>query len=119
MIAWPTGVNKYVLRETTWELPSGYIEDTTKSGKKKRRFASTQTPTSYKCVLHMTKKEYDIFKSWYNGNCRRGAISFALPAIDGGENAPEVEYQFTGKSIQISNVGGDVIKVSFTLQEVL
>ena len=119
MIAWPEGVNKYVLRESNWELPNGYIEDTTKSGKKKRRAAHSQKPEVYKCVLHMTKTEYGYFKDWYNIACRRGVMSFLIPRIDGGEDAPDVEYQFAGENISVSNVGGDVVKLSFSLEEVL
>lgn len=119
MIAWPQGVNKYVLRESTWELPEGFLEDETRSGKKKRRYAHSQKPEVYKCVLHMTKDEYYIFKYWYNNNCRRGTLSFALPQIDGGVDAQEVEYQFSKESIKVSNPGGDVIKLSFSLEEVL
>ena len=119
MIPWPEGVNKFVLRESTWELPNGYIEDTTKSGKKKRRAAHSQKPETYKCVLHMTQQEYIWFKDWYNIACRRGVMSFPLPMIDGGLDAPEVEYQFSGDNISVSNAGGDVVKLSFSLEEVI
>lgn len=118
MIPWPDGVNKYVLRESTWELPVGYIEDKTRSGKKKRRAAFSQEPEVFKCVMHMTRQEYIWFKDWYNLACRRGVMSFPLPRIDGGVDAPEVEYQFSG-NISVSNPGGDVVKLSFTLEEVL
>lgn len=119
MIAWPEGVNKYVLRESTWELPEGFLQDETRSGKRKRRYAHSQKPEVYKCVLHMSKEEYYRFKDWYNIACRRGTMSFPLPRIDGGKDANEVEYQFTKESIKVSNPGGDVIKLSFSLEEVL
>lgn len=119
MIAWPEGVNKYVLRESTWELPTGFIEDKTRSGKKKRRAHASQSPTAFKCVLHMTKQEYVWFKQWYEVACRRGVMSFPLPEIDGGIDAPEREYQFAGENISVSNLGGDVVKLSFSLEEVI
>lgn len=118
MIPWPEGVNKHVLRESTWNLPSGFVEDETRSGKKKRRYASTQTPETYKCVLHMDKEEYEWFYLWYNVACRRGTLSFPLPRIDGGPNAPEVEYRFSKDGVSVSNPGGGVVKLSFTLEEV-
>ena len=118
MIPWPEGVNKHVLRDSTWHLPSGFVEDETRSGKKKRRAASTQTPETYKCILHMTKEEYEWFKVWYNIACRRGTLSFPLPMIDGGPNAPEVEYRFSKDGVTGSNPGGGVVKLSFTLEEV-
>lgn len=119
MIAWPEGVNKYVLRESTWELPVGFIEDTTLSGKKKRRMASAQKPEVFKCVLHMTKQEYVWFKDWYKIACRQGTLSFALPRIDGVDEEEEVEYQFANNNISAINVGGDVVKLSFSLEEVI
>lgn len=119
MIPWPEGVNKFVLRDSDWKLPEGFIEDETRSGKKKRRCAHTQKPETFKCVLHMTKEEYVLFKDWYNIACRRGTLSFPLPMIDGGKDAPEVEYQFAKGDITASNPGGGVVKLTFTLEEVV
>lgn len=119
MIPWPEGVNKFVLRESSWSLPSGYIEDETKSGKKKRRASATMAPTTYKCTLHMTYTEYVWFKQWYMVACRKGTMSFALPAIDSKDESVEREYRFAGKGINVSNPGGDVVKLTFDLEEVV
>lgn len=119
MIPWPEGVNKFVLRDSDWDLPEGFIEDETRSGKKKRRNSHTQKPETFKCVLHMSKEEYVWFKKWYNTACRRGTLSFPLPMIDGGKGAQEVEYQFAKGGIKVSNPGGGVVKLTFTLEEVV
>lgn len=119
MIPWPEGVNKYVLRESSWELPTGFLEDKTRSGKKKRRAMHSQSSKAFKCVLHMTKQEYEWFEQWYEVACRRGVMSFPLPKIDGGPDAEEREYQFAGEYISVSNPGGDTVKLSFSLEEVV
>lgn len=118
MIKWAEGVNQNILRESSWELPARFIEDDTRSGKKKRRSAFTLSPVKIKCVLHMTMYEYELFEKWYEYDCRGGAESFALPKINGFNKNDLREYRFSKESISVSNVGGDTVEINFTVEEV-
>lgn len=119
MIAWPEGVNRDFLRDTSWDLSCGFIKDQTRSGKPKRRAANSLAPDTLSCILHMRQSEYDLFEYWFKHDCRRGAISVALPKINGINKNDIREYVFSSEKIAVNNIGGDVVEVKFDLEEVL
>jgi hypothetical protein len=107
MINWPAGVNKKVLRNSSWNLPSGVIADQMRSGKYKVRAAHRQKPVSFSVVFYMREAEYQLFLDWFNNVCYRGALTFGFPKID-SVNGPTTEYRFSpDSSIQVTNLYGD------------
>jgi hypothetical protein len=61
MIDWPEGVNKKVLHQSSWVLPSGVIADQTRSGNYKTRAAHQRKPRTFSVVFHMAEPEYQLF----------------------------------------------------------
>jgi hypothetical protein len=118
MIDWPAGVNKRVLRQSSWGLPSGVIADQTRSGKYKTRAAHYRAPRTFSVVFHMTEAEYQLFVVWWETSCRRGALSFAFPRLDAKNEAP-AEYRFAAdQDIRVSNVNGDILELQMTWETV-
>lgn len=119
MIAWPEGVNKKARRNgTNWDLPNGVIEDKTRSGKKKRRLATSFEKSAFSVSFIFTLKEYRIFKVWWKDVCRFGFYSFAFPCVD--DNTGELkEYRFiAGSRPKEINESGDKITVQMEWEEV-
>jgi hypothetical protein len=111
MVSWPAGVRKTVLRETTWELPSGTIADKTRSGKYKVRAGHASEPMPFAVAMHLTLDEYRILESWYIGTTRKGALSFGFPKINDTVGTM-VEYRFVpGSRIAVSNPGALILNV--------
>lgn len=120
MIAWAEGVNKKVLRETTWGFEGGFISDETRSGKPKRRPSNSLGYDKYNVIMHFTIEEYEKFRQWFKNDLRRGALSFAFPRIDGqSEELREYQFYEPEETISFSNPDGDIIEASFVLEEVL
>jgi hypothetical protein len=118
MIDWPAGVNKKVLRQSSWGLPSGVIADQTRSGNYKTRAAHIRKPRSFSVVFHMKEPEYQIFLNWWEYACRRGAVSFAFPRID-AQNGAITEYRFSpDQDIQVSNVSGDILELQMSWETI-
>lgn len=106
------------MRDGSWNIPFKFIEDTTKSGKTKRRFAKTSSLRTFNCKLHFTLAEYEKFIEWFDYDLKGGALSFGLPRID-AKDGQMLAYQFSGNSgISVNNPDGDILEVSFTLQEI-
>jgi hypothetical protein len=111
MINWPTGVNKKVLRSSSWGISPGVIADQTRSGKYKIRAAHRQKPVPFSVVFHMKETEYQLFLTWFNNDCQKGAVTFGFPRID-AKNGPITEYRFSpDSSIQVTNPSGDILEI--------
>jgi hypothetical protein len=118
MIDWPAGVNKKVLRQSSWGMPSGVIADQTRSGNYQTRAAHRKKPHSFSVVFHMKEPEYQLFVNWWENSCRRGAFTFAFPQVD-AKNGEMVEYRFSpDQDIQVTNVGGDILELQMSWETV-
>lgn len=105
------------MRDGSWIIPFKFIEDTTKSGKSKRRYANTNARRTFQCSLYFTLSEYEKFITWFNNDLKGGSLSFGLPQID-AKDGQMLAYVFSGNGgISVNNPDGDVLKVSFTLEE--
>jgi hypothetical protein len=118
MVGWPAGVSKKVLRDTTWDLPSGVIADKTRSGKDKVRAGHASAPKSFRVILRMYLDEYRVFENWYINTTRKGALSFAFPKVN--DNSGVIaEYRFApGSNISVSNPGALILTVNMEWLEV-
>jgi hypothetical protein len=112
MVGWPKGVRQKVLRDTTWELPSGTIADETRSGKYKVRAGHAMVSKPFKVMMRIPLEEYRIFEDWYIAVTRKGVFSFGFPKIN--DNSGVItEYRFNpGSSLSVSNPGGLILEVS-------
>jgi hypothetical protein len=118
MVNWPSGVSQKVLRDTTWELPSGTIADQTRSGKYKVRAGHATEPKSFSVTMNIPLEEYRILESWYIGVTRKGVFSFGFPKIN--DNSEVItEYRFVpGSGISVSNPGALILNVRMEWLEV-
>jgi hypothetical protein len=112
MVSWPSGVRQKVLRDTTWELPSGTIADQTRSGKYKVRAGYASAPGLLRVMMRIPLEEYRILEDWYITVTRKGVFSFRFPKIN--DNSGVItEYRFNpGSSLSVSNPGGLILDVS-------
>lgn len=113
-------VNTNILRDgSSWVDSSQFVEDTTRSGKTKRRLANTGSKRQFTVRQIFTYNEYITFKSWYQNTCRKGFFSFAFPAIDIKGTRTLNEYRFvSGTAPEYSNILGDKIECKMTWEEV-
>lgn len=117
-VAWPQGVRKRVLRDSTWEIPISVIADETRCGRKKVRPSATLQPDTFNVSMNFTYEEYVIFKYWFKNILRKGALTFMYPAVD-AINGQDVEYRFVpGSSISPDNPGGKIVHVPMQWEEV-
>jgi hypothetical protein len=117
MIAWPDGVNKKILRSSSWNLPLGVISDQMRSGKSKTRAGLVKSPMSLSVTMNMKLEEYLVFRNWFNNALRRGVFSFAFPQIDNNTGTIK-EYRFApDANISIKNPSGDIIELSMQWEE--
>ena len=115
---WATGVNKRVLRDgASWDSPSNFIEDETRSGKRKRRLYATQQKKQFIIKMLFTVEEYAIFDQWFNETLKFGLYPFYFPQIDGTSGINHI-YRFTKDGApQYSNPSGKMIVCSMKWEE--
>lgn len=120
-IEWADGVNKIIRRSgTSWTQPNGVIEDATRSGKPKRRLATSVGKTSYSVKMIFSLEEYDLFMTWWRKKCKYGLMPFYFPRVDAmsGTTATEAVYQFVaGSTPSFSNPSGDRLEVTMNWEE--
>lgn len=103
--SWATGVNKRVLREGgSWNRPILFIEDETRSGKRKRRLSATQQPRSFSVKFVFTETEYHTFDDWFKNTLKSGLYSFYFPVID-SSNKYDSNYDIINKVYRIAKDG--------------
>ena len=114
---WPNGVNTKVLKQgTNWGEQLGFIEDTTRSGKTRRRFAHTMQKRPFSVAMRFTPAEYNIFTDWYNSVIMKGFHSFLFPKVDSVGSAM-VEYRIT-QAPKYQNTKYNYIDVSMQWEQV-
>lgn len=121
VMKWADGVNKRVLRDgTSWQNNTQFIEDETRSGKRKRRMYATQTKRTFSVKMRLTEKEYHLFDDWFVNTLKHGFYAFAFPVIDNSNRdfmAGKI-YRFTNDGApQYSNISGKLIDVSMKWEE--
>ena len=118
-VSWDSNVNQKVLRSGTgWEEPVTIIEDKTRSGKVKRRFAHSCENRTFSVAFNFTLDEYDDFRTWFETTTRCGMYSFYFPQIDGIDKTVLKEYRITKNGFpKYSNESGKIIKCSMTWEE--
>jgi hypothetical protein len=118
MVNWPAGVTQKVLRDTTWDLPSGTIANKTRSGKDMVRAGHASASKAFSVIMRMYLDEYRLFESWYTSVTRKGVLSFGFPKIN--DNSGVIaEYRFNpGSTPAVSNPGGLVVNVRMEWLEV-
>lgn len=114
---WNSNVNTKVRRNgTSWNYPSGVIEDETKSGKVKRRATLTMKKPQFNVSMLFSLQEYEYFIEWYKSTTLYGALSFSFPKIDG---AGLGVYRFiAGTSPQFNNPNGIYVECTMQWEEV-
>ena len=110
--------NYKILRSSSWVKPVKVVTDATRSGASKRRIGVTATPKSYSVTLSFrTVEDYDKFMKWFEENDLSGFHSFWMNKID-QVNGDVYEYRFAqGTQLNCSNSAGQVMEVSFELEE--
>lgn len=119
MIQWKEGVNKTVLRNgTSWNDVTGFISDTTRSGKRKRRLSPSIEKRVFSVRMRFSITEYNLFRDWYENETLRGLVSFEFPKIDSIDQNEMSEYQFTEKGYpKYVNNGGHTIDCTMEWEE--
>jgi hypothetical protein len=111
MVTWPAGVRQTVLRDTSWNLPSGTIADRTLSGKYKVRAGHASEPASFAVSMNLPLAEYRILESWYISVTRKGVLSFGFPKIN-DITGTIIEYRFVpGSKIAVTNPGALILNI--------
>lgn len=116
---WPANVNKRILRDgASWQNPVQFIEDETRSGKRKRRLYATQTKKSFSVKMRFNENEYHLFDKWFEDVLCSGLYSFSFPMIDARGKTVTKIYRFTSDGApQYSNPGGQYVDASMKWEE--
>lgn len=116
---WVSGVNQRIMRDgTNWGSPANFIEDETRSGKRKRRLYATQQKKPYQIKMRFTHTEYVAFDDWFNNTLKYGLYPFYFPAIDKSVNTNKV-YQFTKNGApKYDNPSGKIVNCTMEWEEI-
>ena len=117
-IQWASGVNQRVMRDGAgWSSPANFIEDETRSGKRKRRQYATQSKRVYSVRMNFTHTEYVAFDAWFKSTLKDGLYPFEFPCIDKAINGNKL-YRFTPDGEpQYSNPSGKIVSCSMKWEE--
>lgn len=116
---WAIGVNQRILRDdASWQNPVQFIEDETRSGKRKRRLYATQQKKTFSVKMRFSETEYHIFDEWFEHEICSGLYSFNFPAVDSSGKTVSKIYRFTTDGApQYSNSSGNYVNVSMKWEE--
>lgn len=116
---WASGVNTRILRDgTSWSNPTQFIEDETRSGKRKRRLYATQSKKPFNVKMMFTESEYETFDNWFESTLKSGLFPFYFSQIDKSGNTVTKVYRFTKDgSPQYSNNSGKIITCTMKWEE--
>lgn len=116
---WATGVNQKILRDgASWGNPVSFIEDETRSGKRKRRLYASQQKKTFSIKMNFTSAEYVIFDDWFLNTLKGGLYSFYFPQIDGVGTKTTKVYRFTKDGVpQYSNPSGKIVSATMKWEE--
>lgn len=117
--SWPEGVNQRILRDgTSWQTQIQFIEDETRSGKRKRRLSATQGKRPFSVKMRLSENEYHLFDAWFTNNLKGGLYSFYFPVIDNSNLTTFKVYRFSKDGApQYSNPSGKLVDVSMKWEE--
>ncbi len=117
-ISFPSGVNQRILRDGAgWDSPANFIEDATRSGKRKRRLYATLQKRKYQIAMRFTHTEYVTFDAWFTSTLKYGLYPFEFPCIDQSSNTMKL-YRFTPDGApQYTNPSGIIVGCSMTWEE--
>ena len=122
VIEWSEYVNKLIRKNgTSWQDINIVIEDTTLSGRTKRRLSGSNSKKLFNVTMNFSLEEYRHFKDWYKNACCNGFYSFYFPQIDDvvTNNYETKVYRFPAGSVpQFSNPSGNRIECTMTWEEV-
>lgn len=115
---WASGVPQKVLRDNAgWDSPANFIEDATRSGKRKRRLYATQQKRVYQIKMNFKHSEYLIFDNWFQNELKWGLYPFYFPCIDKSSNTTKV-YRFTKDGApKYTNPSGKIVGCSMVWEE--
>ena len=115
---WASGVNQKILRDGAgWDNPTNFIEDTTRSGKRKRRLYATQKKKVYQIRMNFPHSEYVTFDAWFETTLKHGLYSFYFPAIDKSINGNKI-YRFTKDGApRYTNPSGKIVGCTMIWEE--
>ncbi len=118
-VDWSVYVNKKVLRDgTDWGEAEKIIEDKTRSGKVKRRFAYSCEKRKFSVAFKFTMIEYNAFRDWFENDLHCGMNSFSFPKIDSLDKSIMKVYKICkGGFPKYSNQSGKIMKCSMTWEE--
>lgn len=117
-IQWASGVNQKILRDgASWDSPANFIEDATRSGKRKRRLFATQQKSVYSVKMHFTHTEYVTFKGWFHSDLKDGLLPFEFPCIDKSVDTNKL-YRITKDGApKYSNPSGNIVSCTMVWEE--
>lgn len=120
VVSWNENVNTRVLRSgTSWSEPAVFIEDETRSGKRKRRLLASCEKRQFSVSMRFSMTEYEYFIDWYNKTTLKGVYAFAFPKIDSLDKGVMGVYRFTSDGLpSYNNNSGILIDVSMKWEEV-
>lgn len=119
IVEWASGVNQRVMRASDWTFPVKVIEDTTRSGKPKRRMAHTFARKKISIVMKFKEEEYRQFITWFELELLSGANYFYFPRVDSSDSSDIGVYCISAdSSVKGINESGKIIKVQMTWEEV-
>ena len=118
-VSWDSNVNTKVLRNgTDWGEAEKIIEDKTRSGKVKRRFAYSCEKRKFNVSFKFTMAEYLAFREWFEEDIHGGMYTFSFPKIDSLDKTVMQDYKISkGGFPKYSNESGKIIKCSMTWEE--
>lgn len=119
VVNWDNRVNKRILRNgTSWSEPESFIEDETRSGKKKRRLYKSLANRTFSVSMRFTLEEYEYFREWYEYVCKKGFYAFYFPKVDSDDKTVVSVYRFTSDGLpSYSNSSGKNIECSMKWEE--
>lgn len=120
IVEWNENVNQKVRRSgTSWNEPTSFIEDETRSGKMKRRLSKSYSKREFSVKMRFSLTEYRYFRGWFENTLKRGVYAFHFPKID-SDNPSEISvYRFTSEGVpSYENSAGKIIDVSMKWEEV-
>lgn len=116
---WSVNVNTKILRDgSSWDNPTQFIEDETRSGKRKRRLYATKSPRAFSVQMRFTESEYTNFVEWYESTIKYGLLPFYFPQIDKSGIKSNKVYRFAKDGApSYSNTSGKYIDCSMKWEE--
>ena len=120
IVNWNENVNKRILKNgTSWNEPVRFIEDETRSGKRKRRLLASCEKRQFSVAMRLNMTEYEYFIDWFKNTTKSGVYAFYFPLIDSENKNIVGIYRFKNDGLpSYSNSTGRLVDVSMVWEEV-